>query len=114
MGALSKILRNADGGLLLFWCPGCDCAHGPAVGEGPGPRWGWNGDVDKPTFTPSILVQYDHYVPPFIPGQPAPENQTKVHDVCHSFVTAGRIQFLSDCTHGLAGQTVDIPPWDES
>lgn len=29
--------------------------------------------------------------------------------VCHSFVTDGRIQFLSDCTHSLAGQTVDLP-----
>lgn len=29
--------------------------------------------------------------------------------VCHSFVTAGRIEFLPDCTHALAGQTVDLP-----
>jgi len=29
--------------------------------------------------------------------------------VCHSFVTDGRIQFLGDCTHNLAGQTVDLP-----
>jgi hypothetical protein len=28
---------------------------------------------------------------------------------CHSFVTDGRIQFLSDSTHALAGQTVDLP-----
>ena len=32
-------------------------------------------------------------------------------DVCHSFVTDGRIQFLGDCTHKLAGQTVNIPEW---
>ena len=31
--------------------------------------------------------------------------------VCHSFVTDGLIQFLGDCTHALAGQTVDMPPW---
>jgi hypothetical protein len=36
------------------------------------------------------------------PGQPV---------VCHSFVTDGRIQFLEDCTHELAGQTVDLPEW---
>lgn len=30
---------------------------------------------------------------------------------CHSFVTDGRIQFLGDCTHSLAGQTVDLPDW---
>jgi hypothetical protein len=29
--------------------------------------------------------------------------------VCHSFVTDGRIQYLGDCTHAMAGQTVDLP-----
>ena len=29
--------------------------------------------------------------------------------VCHSFVTDGRIQFLGDCTHDLAGHTVELP-----
>ena len=28
---------------------------------------------------------------------------------CHSFVRSGRIEFLSDSTHALAGQTVDLP-----
>lgn len=32
----------------------------------------------------------------------------KTH-VCHSFIRDGRIEFLSDCTHALAGQTVDLP-----
>jgi hypothetical protein len=32
--------------------------------------------------------------------------------ICHSFVTDGRIQFLNDCTHSLAGQTVDLPDFD--
>ena len=32
--------------------------------------------------------------------------------VCHSFVVDGRIQFLGDCTHELACQTVDIPDFD--
>jgi hypothetical protein len=31
---------------------------------------------------------------------------------CHSYVTNGRIQFLSDCHHSLAGQTVELPDWD--
>ena len=33
---------------------------------------------------------------------------------CHSFVREGRIEFLSDCTHALAGQTVELPDfsWD--
>lgn len=28
---------------------------------------------------------------------------------CHSFVTDGRIQFLTDSWHSLKGQTVDLP-----
>ena len=28
---------------------------------------------------------------------------------CHSYVKDGQIQFLNDCSHVLAGQTVDLP-----
>lgn len=86
----------------MFWCPGCHMPHQVQYGEGTGPRWIWNGDADKPTFQPSILVR-------------CPWGEPPVDEICHSFVTGGRIQFLSDCTHALAGQTVDIPPfaaWD--
>lgn len=100
---LSKLLRRMDDGRLMFWCPGCDGGHGIQVGAGPGPRWGWNQDVEKPTFTPSILVSYNGANAGIDGAPPA---------VCHSFVTDGRIQFLGDCTHQLAGQTVDIPDFD--
>jgi hypothetical protein len=33
--------------------------------------------------------------------------------VCHSFVTDGKIQFLGDCTHALAGQTVELPEQED-
>lgn len=83
-----------------FWCPGCDACHvvriGPAY-EGQRPAWGFNGDGDKPTFTPSVLVNAGGSLKhPTVP-------------TCHSFVTDGRIQFLGNCTHALAGQTVDLP-----
>lgn len=100
MGALSKILRSVEGGGLLFRCPGCNEGHMIRHGEGPGPRWTWNGDAEKPTFTPSVLVTYNGSDAGIDGAPPA---------VCHSFVTDGRIQFLSDCTHALAGQTVDLP-----
>jgi hypothetical protein len=32
--------------------------------------------------------------------------------VCHSYIRNGRIEFLPDCTHARAGQTVDIPGYD--
>jgi hypothetical protein len=61
--------------------------------------WGWNGSLSKPTFTPSILVRGQEF------GSKAPR--------CHSFVTDGKIQFLNDCSHPLAGQTVELPIWDD-
>ena len=112
MAKVSEILRSVEGG-LMFWCPGCDGAHMVMIGEGSGPRWGYNGNSDKPTFTPSILVRG---IEPMTDDQQAlvmagGEIQTR-QTICHSFVTDGRIQFLGDCTHALAGQTVDIPPFD--
>ncbi|NMZ72988.1 hypothetical protein HBO32_07745 [Pseudomonas nitroreducens] len=93
---LSPILERADD-QLFFLCPGCSMLHGVRVGPGSQhPRWDWNGDVNKPTFSPSILVTYWW-------GEQREDRR------CHSFVRDGRIEFLSDCTHALAGQTVDLP-----
>jgi hypothetical protein len=92
---------------VLFWCPGCDGAHGLRVSTDPAPgqRWGFNRDYNRPTFTPSVLVRYDSADV----GQPeAPPA------VCHSFVRDGQIQFLGDCTHALAGQTVPLQSFDEA
>lgn len=69
-------------------------------GSGPGPRWGWNGNAERPTFTPSVLVTYD--------GADAGKDRAPPAR-CHTFVTGGQIQFLGDCTHALAGQTVSLP-----
>ncbi|MEG8219016.1 DUF6527 family protein [Sphingomonas sp. HH69] len=104
--ALSPIISRSTH-QLFFMCPGCEDWHGVNVDNDSRPRWGWNGSVDKPTFTPSILVRTGPAIDPTIvweDGDPP--------SVCHSFVTDGRIQFLGDCTHSLAGQTVDIPPFD--
>lgn len=118
MPKLSPILKSVEGGRLMFWCPGCDDAHTVSV-DGAGAIWGWNRDVERPTFTPSVLVSGTYAEPPVTSEnlhewKRAPWPQTKVQRVCHSFVTDGRIQFLGDCTHALAGQTVDLPSWPES
>ncbi|BBR09272.1 MULTISPECIES: DUF6527 family protein [Aeromonas] len=111
---LSSVLERSDH-QLFFECPGCKMLHGVNVEAEGRPRWGWNGSVDKPTFTPSILVQWEQGEPPCTDLDMAEKIhrgevvQTKVVKVCHSFVTNGRIQFLGDCTHHLAGKTVDLP-----
>jgi hypothetical protein len=104
---------------LSFRCPGCDDWHTIDV-----TRWAWNGDLDLPTISPSILVTSGHYVSSHQPGVDScwcdydrenPENPSGFScAICHSFVRDGRIEFLSDCTHKLAGQTVDLPAREDS
>lgn len=125
MSALSKILRDVEGGGLVFMCPGCGDTHLIYHGAGPGPRWKWNGDVARPTFCPSVLVRCGCHVPDFKAGDDCwctynAEQEAKGEKpsrfkcgVCHSFVKDGQIQFLGDCTHALSGQTVPLPEWTE-
>ena len=109
MGARALLARADDGQRVLFRCPGCEDNHQVYVGT-----WTWNGDLERPTFTPSVLVRGNQW-----PRDEFPEYYKPAHaniapggtTVCHSFVTDGRIQFLGDCTHALAGQTVDLPEW---
>ena len=119
MAQISQVLRSVEGGGLLFFCPGCRGSHMVTVGEGPGPRWGFNGSADRPTFTPSILVRQGHFIEGhtgqcYCTWPDKDEFPDLKCGVCHSFVTDGRIQFLGDSTHELAGQTVDLPAWPES
>ncbi len=110
MSALSSKLRKASDGKLMFRCPGCNELHGVAVGGGPGPRWSWNGDAELPTFSPSILVTWNE------PSDKEEEFDDPAMDrkmICHSFVTDGVIRFLTDCTHALAGTSVEIPDLDQ-
>lgn len=57
--------------------------------------------MERPTFSPSILVTLRW----------SENDNTMKDDVCHSFVRDGQIQFLGDCTHKLANQTVPIADW---
>lgn len=78
---------------VLIFCPGCKTGHAFDLS-----RWEFNGDLEKPTFSPSMLVNKDD-----------PKSR------CHSFVKDGNIQFLNDCFHELKGQTVPLEglPWQK-
>lgn len=87
---------------LVWRCPGCGCSHGVPVAlmnASQGEIWSWNGSLERPTLSPSILVEYGR--------EPRPDRPQR----CHSYVTDGRIQYLADCEHALAGKIVDIPPF---
>lgn len=112
------VLRFAEGDHVLFWCPGCKAYHAIRVGDGPGPRWKWDGAVDWPTITPSILVtgeelteqgerdmeEWEKAGHPSRDGKPFETRPMR----CHSFITDGMIRFLEDSTHELAGRTVEL------
>lgn len=88
----------------MFECPGCGEWHRVRV-EGPSPCWTWNGSMTSPTFGPSLLVRGGKYNAELKKQEPY---------VCHSFIRDGRIQFLADCTHKLAGQTVPLSDVEDS
>lgn len=101
---MTKIKTLKSPHRLFFFCPGCQGDHCVGIaGNEPGPIWTYNGNPDAPTFMPSVLVQYN--------GKDA-DQPGRPSAVCHSFVTDGRIQFLNDSTHKLAGQTVDLPDFE--
>ncbi|MDR6117287.1 hypothetical protein QE370_000471 [Aeromicrobium sp. SORGH_AS981] len=103
------IVRRDSGGGLWLWCPGCEEAHRVSV-DGHA-AWEWDHDEERPTISPSLLVRgtqsaegedfHKPHHPDVAAGGPI---------VCHSFVRAGRWEFLADSTHLLAGQTVDVVP----
>ena len=87
----------------LFFCPGCKCDHGVWTTERNRLQaiWSFNGNLDKPTVSPSILVRWTK------------TTGTVEDKVCHSFINDGKIQYLSDCTHELAGQTIELPEYED-
>jgi hypothetical protein len=104
-------LRILEGDRFSFYCPGCKEYH--TINN----TWQFNGDYDKPTFQPSVLVTSGHYSKHYDgkhcwctwnkehPDEPAPFKCS----ICHSFVTDGKIKYLSDCSHELVNQTVELP-----
>jgi hypothetical protein len=89
---------NIDGSVrgFGFFCPGCDHAHifytaGPVV-------WTFDGNLEAPTFTPSLL-------------NTCPDHPDEKQRRCHLLLTAGKLHFCADCSHELAGTVVDLPDW---
>lgn len=115
-------LRVIQGGCVAFWCPGCKEYHSIHIEGSEHPVWSFNGDYESPTFSPSVLVRSGHYVPGaksddcwcnFKERFPEEGEPPFKCGICHSFVTNGKIQYLGDCTHELAGQTVNMVLPDE-
>ncbi|MBY0262002.1 MAG: hypothetical protein K2Q20_06640 [Phycisphaerales bacterium] len=89
------VTRTDRGDDSLMWrCAGCDQVHRVVVSAD---CWRWNGSLSAPTIEPSILLRW-HY------------GEAQTLRVCHSFVRSGVVEFLGDCTHGLAGMSIPMEP----
>ncbi len=80
---------------FLAWCPGCENYHHFDL------RWTFDGNMEKPTFSPSMLSTWSH----------GPDHEPRR---CHSFLRAGVWEFLSDCTHEHAGKKLPLTPCPSS
>lgn len=78
---------------MLFWCSGCACAHKFKI-EGPGRNYDFNGNMDKPTFIPSLAVYAEE-----------PSKR------CHLNLINGKIHYTPDCFHKLRGCVVELEDW---
>lgn len=109
MNPVAMIRHVTDGDLsydgLMFVCPGCLAMYPESTGlhmlpvnaPAKSPSWDWDGSLDAPTLSPSILTKHG----PVVDG---------VGQVCHSFLQGGVFDYLSDCTHSLVGQRVPMVP----
>ena len=108
MGQISAVLRNVEDG-YVHWCPACNEAHYIAVHKplANGASWTFDGNVDAPTFNPSVRVEIPEHS--YADG----EGGRRYHPLerCHYFIRSGHIEFCGDCTHALAGKTVPLPEW---
>ena len=97
MNSLTKKLKPLSGGSVEGWvfhCPGCDCGH---VFYTTGPiTWEFNGNLESPSFTPSLLNTCENH--------PDPKQRR-----CHLVMTEGKIHYCPDCSHDLVGQIIDLP-----
>lgn len=102
------LCRKINDTKIIFWCEPCNTHHWIDT-----TRWSWNGSFDKPTFRPSILVHQTETL-----SKLPPENCEDLEKwcneyriktpLCHSYVTDGKIEYLSDCTHEFKGQTKEL------
>lgn len=94
---MAKVKISEDGIYATFQCPGCKRGHSYTIklndlmNKRNHPCWEFNGDINNPTFSPSLL----NY---------ASENTPR----CHLFIRNGKIEFCGDCEHELKGKIIEM------
>lgn len=87
-------------GWYLIYCPACKSDHIFAVDTpfSNGKQWKFDGNIQNPTFTPSMNISWG-------PGETdeIPEGR------CHFTITQGKVTYHDDCTHEYKGRVIDLP-----
>ena len=100
MAQVSKYLRKSSVG-YIHYCPGCEDMHHFYTNGKMHANWSFNGNVEKPTFEPSMRV--------FSSARNGKPERTW----CHYFLRDGVIEFLDDSSgHKLRGK-VPLPELPE-
>jgi len=104
MRVLSNKLAEGLPDAHVVWCPACKILHKFYVNSFGlnKARWTWNGDINRPTFSPSLIITISS----------GDKNKSDIR--CHSFLKNGIWEYLNDCTHEMAGKKVplpDLPDW---
>lgn len=85
-----------------FLCFGCGCDHVIYTDiDAIGIKWWFNNNLAKPTFSPSVLLRTGSLADPKHIDEVPPT-------CCHFFIKNGCIEYLTDCTHYLKGQTIEL------
>lgn len=92
---------------IIYKCPGCGWHSLPVkIGVKTERFWEWNGDVDKPTISPSVKHFYPGSVYKAHPNMPA--------FCCHYHIKNGNIEFCNDCTHEHNSKTLPMQQFTEA
>jgi hypothetical protein len=100
---MQTVIETKTGWMIK--CPNCGWHEYPKVGR-PQATWSFNGNLQSPTFSPSMNEGLNQPGPHFNPEHPSRR--------CHFTVTNGQIKFHDDCTHGFKGQTLPLESWPDS
>lgn len=81
-------------GDYYHYCSGCNQMHciNTLRRNALNAQWSFNGNMDIPTFNPSIKILGD-----------------KATIICHYFIHSGQIEYCADSAHKLAGQRMELP-----
>lgn len=86
------VVHPTDPTMFMFWDIGLAQPNAFYIADNRG--WTWNENYEKPTVSPSVLLCGNNFR-------------------SHLFIQDGKLKYLSDCSHGYAGHTVDMIDFPE-